>query len=264
MRMQTSPVPARLSRQPPSYDEKFVSIGRTGGQARRDREPSSAVPVPSIDRSGMMPLPAVLSPIVGICDTIGLIGLGLFTARVTGNLEVLAKRLVAIERTSISHVLSVPVFVAALVLTRVLAGDPERLGIASLRRLLLLQVIILLSGLFFLCITAGPLVDSNTGKALLAGILSVSAMAVQNALAQISVRGTPSTAVMTPNIARIVMDLGANLFDRNPDHAAAAAMHITPQSPALQCAAERRRGARLLQAYGPRYSQSAWRWSQWQ
>jgi uncharacterized membrane protein YoaK (UPF0700 family) len=219
MKMQTSPVPARLSREPPSYDEKFVSIGRTCDKTRRDREPSSVVPVPSIDRSRMMPLPTVLSLTVGNCDTIGL---GLFTARVTRNLEVLPVRLVAGERTSISHVLSVPV--TALDLTRALAGDLERLGLESLRRLLLLQVIILPSGFFFLYITAGSHVDSDNGKPLLAGILSVSAMAVQNALVQISVRGPPSTAAMPSNIACVVMDLSTKLFDRNSDQAAAAAM----------------------------------------
>jgi uncharacterized membrane protein YoaK (UPF0700 family) len=42
----------------------------------------------------------------------------------------------------------------------------------------------------------------------LAGMLGVSAMAVQNALAQISLEGSPSTAVMTTNVTRLTMDTG--------------------------------------------------------
>ncbi len=193
------------------------------GQARCGRDSTSTVPVPSIDGSlAMTLLPTVLSLIAGSCDSIGFIGLGFFTAHVTGNLVILAARLVAGESTSIVHVVSVPVFIAALALTRVLAGGLERLGIASLRPLLWLQFL-LLAGFFVLCITAGPRVDPNAGQTVLAGMLGVCAMAVQNALVQISVRGAPSTAVMTTNITRFVMDLGTVLMDRNCDRATEAA-----------------------------------------
>ena len=186
--------------------------------------PRQATPaVPSVDDSpGLMLLPLVLSMIAGSTDGIGFIGLGFFTAHITGNLVILAARLVAGENASIVHVVSVPAFIAALALTRVLVGGLERLGIASLRPLLLLQFL-LLSGFFVLCITAGPHVDPNAGQAVLAGMLGVSAMAVQNALVQVSVTGAPSTAVMTTNITRFVMDLGAVLMERNCDRAAEAA-----------------------------------------
>src|SRR5258705_5755129 len=87
-----------------------------------------------------------------------------------------------------------------------LAGAWERIGFASLRPLLLLQLL-LLAGFFVLCAFAGPRIDPNATKAILAGMLGVSAMAVQNALVQVSLKGAPSTAVMTTNITRFMMDV---------------------------------------------------------
>jgi Protein of unknown function (DUF1275) len=56
---------------------------------------------------------------------------------------------------------------------------------------------------------------------LLAGMLGVSAMAVQNALVQISLKGAPSTAVMTTNIMRFIMDVG-DVIGREPAEVAEA------------------------------------------
>jgi uncharacterized membrane protein YoaK (UPF0700 family) len=65
-------------------------------------------------------------------------------------------------------------------------------------------------------------VDPRATKAIVAGMLGVSAMAVQNALVQISLKGVPSTAVMTTNITRFVMDIGEVTFGRKPSDAARA------------------------------------------
>jgi uncharacterized membrane protein YoaK (UPF0700 family) len=46
-------------------------------------------------------------------------------------------------------------------------------------------------------------------------MLGVSAMAVQNALVQISLKEAPSTAVMTTNTTRFVIDLGEVLLGRS-------------------------------------------------
>jgi uncharacterized membrane protein YoaK (UPF0700 family) len=56
-------------------------------------------------------------------------------------------------------------------------------------------------------------------------------MAVQNALVQISLKGAPSTAVMTTNVTRLTMDIGEVLLARDPDDAAKArsrAKHTWP------------------------------------
>jgi uncharacterized membrane protein YoaK (UPF0700 family) len=161
-------------------------------------------------------LPAVLSVIAGSVDAISFIGLGgLFTAHVTGNLVILVAHLATGSRAPLANTLSVPVFVAALSLTRLLAGALERVGFASLRPLLLLQLL-LLAGFFALCASAGGSMDPHATKAVFAGMLGVSAMAVQNALVQISLKGAPSTAVMTTNITRFMMDIGEVMFGRKP------------------------------------------------
>src|SRR6266403_5470692 len=175
------------------------------------------VPTPSIESSlDARMLPTVLSIIAGSVDDIGFLGLGgLFTAHVTGNLVILAAHLVSGSGAPVAPMLSVPVFVATLGLTRLLAGALERIGFASLRPLLLLQFL-LLAGFFVLCASAGPRIDPDATKAILAGMLGVSAMAVQNALAQISLKGAPSTAVMTTNITRFMMEVGEALLGRDP------------------------------------------------
>ena len=167
-------------------------------------------------------LPTVLSIIAGSVDAIGFLGLGgLFTAHVTGNLVVLVAHLATGSRAPPANILSVPVFVAALGSTRLLAGVLERIGFASLRPLLLLQLLLLV-GFLALCAFAGARVDPNATRAILAGMFGVSAMAVQNALVQISLKGVPSTAVMTTNITHFMMDLGEVLFGRKPSDVAKA------------------------------------------
>src|SRR6202165_1700850 len=161
-------------------------------------------------------LPTVLSVIAGSVDAIGFLGLGgLFTAHVTGNLVILAAHLVSGGDAPIAPMLSVPVFVAAIGLTRLLAGAFERMGFSSLPPLLLLQLL-LLAGFFVLCASAGPRIDPDATRAIVAGMLGVSAMAVQNTLVQISLKGAPSTAVMTTNITRFLMDVGDVMLGRKP------------------------------------------------
>jgi uncharacterized membrane protein YoaK (UPF0700 family) len=79
---------------------------------------------------------------------------GLFTAHITGNIVVLAARIVAGDPTIFSYILSVPVFMLALFLTRLFAGGLERAGISSLRPLLLLQCSCL-AAFLALCVTQG-------------------------------------------------------------------------------------------------------------
>jgi uncharacterized membrane protein YoaK (UPF0700 family) len=64
-------------------------------------------------------------------------------------------------------------------------------------------------------------------------MLGVSAMSVQNALVQVSVRGAPSTAVMTTNITRFTMDVGEVLLGRDPSAVAAARRRASHTWPAV-------------------------------
>jgi uncharacterized membrane protein YoaK (UPF0700 family) len=152
--------------------------------------PSSRPPVPSVDDSrGLRLLPALLSVVAGSADVISFLGLGgLFVAHITGNLAILAAHLVTGSSGSVALLLSVPVFILALALTRLLAAGLDAAGLATLRPLLLLQFL-LLAGFLALAVAGGSHPDPNATSAIGAGMLGVAAMAVQNALVQLSLRG---------------------------------------------------------------------------
>jgi uncharacterized membrane protein YoaK (UPF0700 family) len=165
-------------------------------------------------------------------DVIGFLGLGgLFTAHITGNLAILAAHVVSGGAAPLAPMLSVPVFMGVLGLTRVLVGGLEAIGLASLRPLLL--QFLLLAGFLVLCVAAGPRLDPNAAHAILAGMLGVAAMAVQNTLVQISLTGAPSTAVMTTNVTRFMMDVGEVLLGRDPDEVARARRRAKYTWPAI-------------------------------
>ena len=190
------------------------------------------VSTPSVATSiGTRLLPTVLSVTAGSVDAIGFLGLGgLFTAHITGNLVVVAAQLVRGGSATLAAMLSVPVFMVVLGLTRLLSGGFESIGLSSLRPLLLLEFL-LLAGFLVVCVAAGPRIDPNAARAVVAGMLSISAMAVQNALVQISLRGAPSTTAMTNNITRFTMDVGEMLIGREPDGVESArrrAQHTWP------------------------------------
>lgn len=193
----------------------------------------TGVPVSSIDDSlGTKLLPFVLSMTAGSADVIGFLGLGgLFIAHITGNLVILAARLVADEQAPVAHLISVPVFMVALTLTRLLVAGLERIGIASLRPLLFLQLALLFA-CFAICLSAGPQVRLDAATTL-AGMLAVSAMAVQNALVRLSLIGAPSTAVMTTNVTVFTMDVGEMLLGRYSDGLAKARSRARRTWPAI-------------------------------
>jgi uncharacterized membrane protein YoaK (UPF0700 family) len=159
------------------------------------------VRIPSIDSSpGIKLLPFVLSFVAGSVDVISFLGLdGLFTAHITGNLVVLAAHILARGEATLALVISVPLFVIMLAATRVLAAALDRSGTPSLSVLLFVQFA-LLCAFLGICIAAGSGVSASAPSMIIAGMLGVSAMAVQNALVRISLAGAPSTAVLTTNI----------------------------------------------------------------
>jgi uncharacterized membrane protein YoaK (UPF0700 family) len=147
-----------------------------------------------------------------------------------------------------------------LLLTRLFAGGLERAGRDTLGPLLLLQLLSL-AVFLALCITIGPWIDPNAIAAVFAGMFGVAAMAVQNALVQISLRNTPTTAVMTTNVTHFVLDLGGVLSGSDPAEVANArrrAMHTLPVivgftiGGARRCLRSLRRSVFAGSAYRPR------------
>jgi uncharacterized membrane protein YoaK (UPF0700 family) len=195
---------------------------------------ANSVAVPSVDSSLCAALlPSVLSLVAGSSDVISFLGLdALFTAHITGNLCVLAAHLVTGGTAPPAPMLSVPVFIVALGLTRLLAGGLEAMQHDTLRPLLTLQFALLV-GFFVLSIATGAQLHPDARGAVAAGMLGVAAMAVQNTLAQISLTGAPSTAVMTTNITRFMMDLGDILFHGGGQQSAEARKRAKHTWPAI-------------------------------
>ena len=179
----------------------------------------------------MRTLPFILSLTAGSTDIIGFLGLnGLFTAHITGNIVVLAAHMVAGDPAIFSYMLSVPVFMLVLLLTRVLACGLERSGLSTLQPLLLLQLVFL-AAFFGLGVMAGPWRNADALLAIIAGMFGVAAMAVQNALVQIALKNSPTTAVMTTNVTHFMLDLGEMLAGDDATKVATArhsAMHTLP------------------------------------
>ena len=178
-------------------------------------------------------LPFILSVVAGSTDIIGFLALnGLFTSHITGNIVVLAAHIVVGDRTVFSYILSVPVFMLVLLLTRLLAAALERAGLATLNPLLLLQLFFLVAFLV-LAVTAGPWKDADAALAILAGMLGVAAMAVQNALVQISLKNSATTAVMTTNVTHFMLDLAEVLVGRDQDEITRARRSVMRTLPVI-------------------------------
>ena len=196
---------------------------------------SDVILVPSVDSSIWFSfIFFILSVIAGASDTISFLGLnGLFTAHITGNLVILAAHVVAGSQVPISQIIAVPIFFVMLAMTKMIASLLERASVPSLLPLLFIHF-----GLLACCFIAGMVAikqiqDSNAISVILTGMLGVSAMAVQNALVQTSVKGAPTTAVMTTNITRFTVDMVEVVLGRHPKNKAAALERALNTWPAI-------------------------------
>jgi uncharacterized membrane protein YoaK (UPF0700 family) len=174
---------------------------------------------PSVDQSlSLKLLPFVLSLAAGSTDVIGFMGLDeLFTAHITGNLVILAAHVVAGKSASLALLLSVPLFIVVLAVTRLVAAALERCGIPPLGPLLFLHFA-LLCGFLGVGLTVGTDAGIQAPSTLIAGMLGVSAMAAQNALVRIGLAGAPSTAVLTTNITLLTNDIVEMMLGRQAEH----------------------------------------------
>jgi uncharacterized membrane protein YoaK (UPF0700 family) len=153
-------------------------------------------------------LSALLSVIAGSTDTIGYLGLhGLFTAQITGNLVILAAHITTGNPAITALLLAVPVFMLVLLATSVLTTVLQHRHLPTLPPLLALQLLLLIC-FGALCVTAGSPFDLRSPRGVLTGMSGVAAMAVQSALVQTALSGTPATLVMTTNVTNFVLALG--------------------------------------------------------
>jgi uncharacterized membrane protein YoaK (UPF0700 family) len=152
-------------------------------------------------------LPTLLSTTAGAVDVIGFLALGgLFTAHITGNVVIVAAHYATGGFSQIGPLLAVPVFMAVMGLVTLASATIAHRGSSLLRPLLSLQTALLLVFLG-LGIGFGRFPDTDSCIAVLAGMVGVAAMATQNVLVRLALKGVPSTAVMTTNITQLTIDL---------------------------------------------------------
>ena len=161
-------------------------------------------------------LSVALAFVAGFVDTCGFVALFfLFSAHVTGNFVVLGASLVQPHAGVVAKLLALPVFILAVAGTRLyvlrVAGT-ERVE----RHLLAMELVFL--GLFLAAgLAATPLIDADAPLAVLAGMLAVTAMGVQNAASRTVFAALSPTTVMTGNVTQVVMDCVDYGFSRSAE-----------------------------------------------
>jgi uncharacterized membrane protein YoaK (UPF0700 family) len=181
----------------------------TAATLARGREPPPPTPAPLREprRGGAAQLLLLLSVVAGSVDAIAFFAFGgLFPNHVTGNLALLAARVAGMGHATLAMLLAVPVFVATVMATTLVVSRLHRSARATLTSLLWLHLLLLV-GFLAMSLAAGPHPSPDARGAVVAGLLGVVAMGVQNALVQLVFTGSPPTAVMTGNVMRLAIDL---------------------------------------------------------
>lgn len=149
----------------------------------------------------------ILAFIAGYVDVVGFISLfGLFTAHVTGNFIMIGVDVAGNAPGLLAKLLALPAFVLAVAATRLAEVRIARTGRSPVAPLLLVEAVLL--ALFMAAsLHAAPVTDPSAPAAIVAGMLAVVAMGMQNALSRTSLLDLGPTTIMTGNTTQIVVDL---------------------------------------------------------
>lgn len=143
----------------------------------------------------------------GYVDVVGFVLLfGLFVNHATGNLVMLGAAFAGSGQGIATKLLSLPVFVAAAAATYVMICKRRARGQANEAAVLLLQAIMLLA-FMALTVAALPAKSADEPAVMLAGLVGVCAMAVQNVGARVVFSKMAPTTIMTGNVTQIAIDL---------------------------------------------------------
>ena len=149
---------------------------------------------------------SLLSFIAAFVDTCGFVGLyGLFTSHVTGNFVMIGAEAVQHHAELVSKVLAMPVFLIAVLATARTVAYLRSTRRQPLAPMLCIQAALLslaFAATLVLPVPQGP--DSAT--TLIAGMLAVAAMGVQNALMRLELAALPATTVMTLTVTQTTID----------------------------------------------------------
>jgi uncharacterized membrane protein YoaK (UPF0700 family) len=162
-------------------------------------------------------LPTLLSFNGGYVDTAGYLALqGLFTSHVTGNFVTIGAALVFGTSGIMAKVLALPVFCAAIVVTRLVSFNLPGRGWPGLQTMLGLKLLLLVVGAG-LAIWFGPFSNANAPSAIWTGMTLVAAMAIQNAAQRIHLGSSPPGTVMTGTTTQIMIDIADSIRGLPPE-----------------------------------------------
>ncbi|PZR35932.1 MAG: DUF1275 domain-containing protein [Caulobacter segnis] len=164
----------------------------------------------------------------GYIDVIGFVLLfGLFVAHATGNIVMLGVGLAGDASGLTTKLLALPVFIGtatatyALIRWRNAKGQPCEVLVLALQAVLLLVFMILTA-------RALPAADANAPAVMLAGLVGVVAMAVQNVAARVVFAHLAPTTMMTGNVTQMAIDIVDLMAARGrPDDALKARIRKT-------------------------------------
>ena len=150
---------------------------------------------------------SLLAFVAGYVDVVGFAALfGLFTAHVTGNFVMIGLELAGTGQGVLAKLLALPMFVLAVAATKLAVAAFTRRGVAPLRPLLLAQAALLLA--FMVAgLLALPIQSADAPATIVAGLIGVAAMGVQNAKARLVLGDQAPTTIMTGNTTQIVIDV---------------------------------------------------------
>jgi len=151
----------------------------------------------------------------GYIDVVGFVLLfGLFVNHATGNLVMLGVSLAGGGHGIATKLLSLPVFVAAAAATYVMICRRRARGLANEAAVLLVQAA-MLAVFMLLTVAALPARSADEPAVMLAGLVGVCAMAVQNVGARVVFSHLAPTTIMTGNVTQMAIDLVDLLSSKN-------------------------------------------------
>jgi len=176
----------------------------------------------------------VLSFVAGYIDVVGFIALfGLFTAHVTGNFIMIGVELTGNSEGLATKLLALPTFVGAVATTRLLESRLARSQRPAVAVLLAIECLfLLLFAVTGLLVQTGAGLTAGSAFSVLAGMLAVIAMGIQNALSRTALADLGPTTIMTGNTTQVVVDL-VDLSSAEPEQASAIHGRLRKMVPAV-------------------------------
>jgi len=143
----------------------------------------------------------------GYVDVVGFVLLfGLFVAHATGNIVMLGVGLAGDAGGLVTKLLALPVFVGSAAATYALIRWRDARGQPCQVLVLALQAVLLLA-FMLLTVRALPAASPDVPAVMLAGLVGVAAMAVQNVGARAVFTHLAPTTMMTGNVTQVAIDL---------------------------------------------------------